>query len=253
MYEEHPAFESPEKDSVKIWRYMDFTKFVSVLDRSALYFVRIDKFRENDPFEGSYPKSNIDLIKAGHGTISRARLISFGKLIKYLSKRVAINSWHINENESAAMWKLYLKSNEGIAVQSTFGRLKKSFTDKTRVIYIGRVKYINYERDSIDDTNIFFPLLHKRESFKHEQELRAVLGVLKQTKGKVTTTSIPKKFLTDHQLYVPIDLNTLIENIYLAPTCPNWIYTLVTSVTKKYGLDKQVIPSNLDAKPSTLR
>ena len=27
-------------------------------------------------------------------------------------KEVAVNCWHLNEHESAAMWKVYLKSNE---------------------------------------------------------------------------------------------------------------------------------------------
>ena len=35
----------------------------------------------------------------------------------------AVNCWHINEHESAAMWDLYLKSNEGIAIQSTYQKL----------------------------------------------------------------------------------------------------------------------------------
>ena len=35
----------------------------------------------------------------------------------------AINCWHLNDHESAAMWKLYLKSNEGIVIQSTFTNL----------------------------------------------------------------------------------------------------------------------------------
>jgi hypothetical protein len=42
-------------------------------------------------------------------------------------KIVNISSWHINENESAAMWEICLQSNEGVAIQSTFKRLKDSF------------------------------------------------------------------------------------------------------------------------------
>jgi hypothetical protein len=38
----------------KIWRYMDFTKFISVLDTQTLFFSRIDLL--GDKFEGSVPK-----------------------------------------------------------------------------------------------------------------------------------------------------------------------------------------------------
>jgi hypothetical protein len=46
------------EDSNIIWRYMDFTKFVSLLDRSALFFARADKFK--DQFEGSWTKKNFE-------------------------------------------------------------------------------------------------------------------------------------------------------------------------------------------------
>lgn len=59
MYKEHPVFEKPENENAKIWRYIDFTKFVSLLDKSALFFTRADRL--GDPFEGSYSRANIKL------------------------------------------------------------------------------------------------------------------------------------------------------------------------------------------------
>ena len=50
MYTEHPTFSPPPDDAV-LWRYMDFTKFVSFLDKSSLFFARADKL--GDPFEGA--------------------------------------------------------------------------------------------------------------------------------------------------------------------------------------------------------
>ena len=57
MYEEHPIFIQPENEDIKVWRYMDFTKLVSLIDSLRLYFTRADKFE--DPFEGSFPKINV--------------------------------------------------------------------------------------------------------------------------------------------------------------------------------------------------
>ena len=57
MYEEHPTFIQPENEEIKVWRYMDFTKLVSLIDSRRLYFTRADKFA--DPFEGSWPKINV--------------------------------------------------------------------------------------------------------------------------------------------------------------------------------------------------
>ena len=60
MYKNFPAvFESPQDENAKIWRYMDFTKFVNLLDTSKLFFPRADKL--GDPFEGSFPRGNVML------------------------------------------------------------------------------------------------------------------------------------------------------------------------------------------------
>ena len=58
MYKEHEAFTPPLSDTV-LWRYMDFTKFVSLLEKQALFFARADK---HDPFEGAWPNlSRVEL------------------------------------------------------------------------------------------------------------------------------------------------------------------------------------------------
>jgi len=53
----HDSFKPPANSSARIWRYMDFTKFVFMLETSSLWFSRTDKL--GDPFEGSIPQLNI--------------------------------------------------------------------------------------------------------------------------------------------------------------------------------------------------
>jgi hypothetical protein len=57
VYKEHQVFEKPTDENTRIWRYLDFTKFVSLLDRQALFFTRVDKL--GDAFEGSSSKADI--------------------------------------------------------------------------------------------------------------------------------------------------------------------------------------------------
>ena len=42
MYEAHPVFEPPDDEHVRVWRYTDYTKFVSMLETSSIYFPRAD-------------------------------------------------------------------------------------------------------------------------------------------------------------------------------------------------------------------
>lgn len=239
MYKEHPGFEKPRNEKARIWRYMDFTKFVSLLDRKALFFPRADKL--GDPFEGSFSEANIPIrAEIYRGEIP---LEDISEIYKRLREFTAISCWHINWYESAAMWKLYLKSDEGIAIRSNFDRLRNSLRDEKHDIFIGKVKYIDYEKDAIPEGPLP-SFVHKRKSFKHEVELRAVIQKL-PPRG---LSSRSKRPFVDG-LYVPVDLDVLISRIYLAPTCPEWLFELVKSVTRKYGLKKEVFQSDLDRVP----
>ena len=242
MYVEDPVFEKPGDENAKIWRYMDFTKFVSLLDKCALFFPRADRL--GDPFEGSFSKANVELAPEVYADVDSDILFSSRQQLSLFHKAVlrhtAINSWHLNEYESVSMWKLYLKSNEGIAIRSTFNSLRTSFDDVTHDIYIGVVKYVDYEKDWIPEGNSLDPFVHKRRSFEHERELRVVMQEMEGNISKPPTY--------EHGIYVPVNLDKLVDEIHLAPTCPEWLFELVKSVTKKYGLNKPVVQSALDAK-----
>jgi len=245
MYENHPDFESPNNKDVKVWRYMDFTKFVSLLEKKSLYFARADKF--NDPFEGSYSKLNIEKrFDTYKDIIPNDKIEAMSIYNEKYPRFIFLNCWHLNNFESAAMWNLYLKSNEGISIQSSFKRLTECFHKHTdNNIFVGKVKYIDYDKDWLPEGNILHPFMHKRKSFEHEKEIRAVILDLNTKNQKLDLDSI--KF--SHGFYVPIDLEILIEKIYVSPTSPDWFYTLVKSITNKYEIDKDVIKSNLSDDP----
>ena len=245
MYKEHPVFEKPKDKNANIWRYMDFTKFVDLLDKSALFFPRADKL--GDPFEGLFPKSNVKLRPEMYkGEIPQHVFKQLGEFLKWIRKSTVINSWHLSEYESAAMWRLYLKSNEGIAIQSSYSRLRDSIKGENNDVYIGKVKYIDYEKDWMPESNLFYPFIYKRKSFEHEKELRALIQKIPRKKdGDV---NFNKDSFSDG-LYVVSDLDTLIDQIYVAPTCQDWLFELVKSITNKYGYKKKVRRSSLDEVP----
>jgi hypothetical protein len=243
MYKQHSVFKSPQNLNAKIWRFMDFTKFVSLLDKSALFFTRADKL--GDPFEGSFSRANIKLRPEIYKEIPQGGLQQMSQFRSKVIKFTLVNCWHLNEYESAAMWKLYLSSKEGIAIRSTFSRLKECFRDDKYDIFIGEVKYIDYEQDWLPERNSLEPFIHKRKSFEHEQELRAVVQDIPLIDGNLDL-SIPPQ---DDGIYIKVDLDVLIESIYMAPTTPTWLFDLVKSVSKQYKIDKEITQSSLDEKP----
>src|SRR5262249_52425574 len=61
MYHEHPHFKLSCSEDSKVWRYLDFTKYVSMLEEGALWFSRADRL--GDPFDSELPNSVIARMK----------------------------------------------------------------------------------------------------------------------------------------------------------------------------------------------
>src|ERR1700712_1245001 len=55
MFRTHPVFIQPGEDEQKLWRYLDFTKFVSLLETKALYLPSLYTLSQKDAFEGMLP------------------------------------------------------------------------------------------------------------------------------------------------------------------------------------------------------
>lgn len=78
-----------------------------------------------------------------------------------------MNCWHISDYESDAMWKLYLKGEEGIAIQSTYKQLSDSFNNyHENDVFIGVITYIDHEKDVIPWNNAYAPFVRKNKSFE---------------------------------------------------------------------------------------
>lgn len=244
VYEDHPSFESPNDPNSKIWRYMDFIKFVSLLENQCLYFPRSDKL--GDPYEGSITQINDDAEKKffteKFPNKDFKKILS--KVRKSLRKHTYISCWHLSEFESVAMWNIYAKSNYGIAIQSDYNSFKKSFTTSEHTIYIGMVKYINYNIDFIHADNLFNPFLRKRRSFEYEKELRAIYSNPSSDSNNqlLLDKSGPKG------ISINIRVSDLIKNVYVSPNSPDWIFDLLSKVVKRYNYDIPLIKSQLDSR-----
>jgi hypothetical protein len=250
MISPHPVFNPPENEDQIIWRYLDFTKLVSLLDSSELYFPRADQF--DDKFEGSTPRP----LAIGRDLWGK-QMVSDGKLRPmYAESNVlgegqkrsrgekGVNCWHMNDQESAAMWKLYLKSDEGIAIRSTYKRLFKCLNESKYNLNIGTVKYIDYEKEGFPLNNGLYPFLHKRKSFEHENELRAIIWFKEGNNSKLLT----KVDLT-YGIGISVDLAELIESIFVSPYAPRWFHDLVESVVKKYNVSTNIHYSKINESP----
>lgn len=262
------VFHDPPDEHIKIWRFGDFAKFVAILERQALFFVRADRLE--DQFEGSYTKPAVEAraafaaelaaFAAEHGGVDHgdeqaailAQQATLAALTESVRRHAFLNCWHMNDHESAGMWRLYVSSGAGIAIQSTFARLRDCFhLNQEEIVSIGTVKYLDYGGDAMSWGDSSDPFLYKRKSFAHEQELRAFVQKYPGLPGghPVDPDSPPVNLLESESPfdgYVACDLDVLVERVYVSPASGGWFRRLVESVLARYGLSKPIVQSSLD-------
>lgn len=248
---QHELFRLPTNKDVPIWRYLDLAKYLSMLDRRCLYFARATLL--GDPFEGSSTKMMVsarEYIRANRATDQALAaykdmpdtVFNVGNISKEMVQKYLISCWHINEHELAAMWKLYSSSNEAVCIQSTYRRLRLCLP---QCVFIGEVNYINYETEGFAVSNMFNFIMHKRMSFAHERELRAIFWEMIGT----ADAQPYKARIEPSGLAIEVDLSALIERVYVSPTAAPWFANLVEAMTTKCGFAFPVSQSALAAAP----
>jgi hypothetical protein len=228
--------------NVKIWRYMDIAKYISLLEFNSLFFPRSDLFE--DSYEGATSHAN-KLLRHFYykdNSIPSQAFTYISKHNEWSRQWTYISCWHMNEDESEAMWKLYTKGSDSIAVQSRFNLLSENLPDS---VFLGVVNYINYETDWLPEGNAFWPFVHKRKAFEHERELRGVIQKYPFLDNQIERWKINDEY----GVLIPVDLHKLIESVYVAPTATKWFESIVTSITTKYGYTFKINQSELAIKP----
>jgi len=248
-------FKLKSDDETNIWRYLDFTKFAAMLDSSALFFSRLDRF--DDPYEGATTQLTLEKrnrrleeLVANHPQHDRERyrnrMLIHYKNRFHIRKRIAANCWHKNEHESEAMWKLYVPSGEGVAIKTTIKGLKDALEPHPELFYIADIEYQDYSTFTFTDNSVLDQSLVKRASFSHESELRTFLV---KDLGDLNKHEELHDSPIDYGINVKIDVNTLVQELYICPSAPSWFASLVENTAKKYGMTSEVKHSLLDQLP----
>ena len=229
MYKSHPNIKLSENPNTIIWKYLDLSKFLDLLLSKKLFMSRSDKFE--DQYEGTFSEPTFEEIKK----ISEHNP-EFLNYYKSHRKNVAISSWHTNEYESFAMWQIFTKNQEGLAIQSTIGRLQNALhVENVLEQYIGDVNYIDYKKEYIPFDDAFFPFLFKRKSFQYEREVRIITDV--------SSTKID----INEGLKINVDINEMIEKIYIHPKSENWYKNLVIQLMEELGFNFKIEKSDLES------
>ncbi len=271
-YVQDEWFTAPDDLDTVLWRYISFTKLVSLLDTRSLFFARADTL--GDPFEGSITRASREARNEARADADPDDELYVSMMYRWIRLHTFVNCWNRGDVEGAALWGLYVPPEGGVAIKSSFRRLTRSFGAARGVtrnshedgsflmgdgVYDGQVRYVDYDRDLIPEHMSLPQFVHKRRSFEFENEVRALFQRFPPPKSRDehkvsfdiqgTATTVGEEENLPAGELVRVSLSTLIDAIHVSPVAPPWFADLVRSVCARYRLDKPVVQSSLADEP----
>jgi hypothetical protein len=238
--------EALRRDTV-LWRYLDAAKLFDFFENSTLFFCRADHF--SDKFEGAFTPSLRAQISAAH---ARGEIdYDYEQFKRRMRESVFINCWHRNQDDSAAMWALYGKSDCAVALTTTVGQLQDIVDGiAEHRIAIARVEYVKHWSDpkldvSPDYTRIF---AYKTKAYEYEKEVRVIIDRTRAGPGTNAKADAAAE-AGEAGIVVPIDAGRLLRSIVIAPDAPPWFEKLVRQSAQRYGIRAPVRRSKLATDP----
>lgn len=237
----------------RLWRYVDFAKFVDLLETQRLFFSRADQF--DDAFEGAsglaerqkewdefyleyfrnairFPPENAPSPPEDVVEREAKRLLGdIKRAIKGERETTFVSCWHSNSGESEALWRLYCPNGStGVLIETTADRLLDSLDALD--VELGRVQYLDYKKSfSGFHDRIFW----KRKSLSHECEVRAV----NKMHFKENSTGLSRI----------VDVERMCISIIPSPFAGAWFPDLLKAVIVRYGYNIPVGKSELLGEP----
>lgn len=220
-------------------RYLDMPRFISFLKSSSLYLCRSDLFQ--DKFEGSFTVSVKEAIRNAY---KKNRMnYTYEKFKKELREGVFINCWSLGADDNMALWKLYGKTDDSVAITTTVSKLSDALDN-----YIGqgrlllrKVEYIKHWRDPQIEikpySNVF---KYKTVGYAFENEVRIILDRFDQT---FEATS------KDEGVALPVNLSKFLRSVVVSPECSPWFKEVVQDIADKYGVVCPIRNSSMSKMP----
>lgn len=202
-------------DETPIIRYMNLTKFFSMISCDAIWFTRLDQF--SDEYEGL------------------AVIQSKSDAAEYFRKLSLASCWNHFLSESFPLWKIYLNNEQaGVAIVSTVGDFMKSVkeSDKQHITPY-QVRYVQPDVNYVGLNNMILAT-RKKNFYEYEQEIRFNYY-----------TGGGKDFEQPIGKLISVDPHALIKKIILSPYMPQWIEETLKSIIKKYGYSSLAISTSM--------
>ena len=246
-----------------VWRYMDLAKFVSMLSTKTLFLCRSDRFE--DSHEGSIT-ALMKRVNDESLDIPQDAFEQLGSFRRAVKEAAFVSCWQLSEAESYAMWQMYCKSTQGLAIQTTYGALRDSLPDGK--FHLRPVRYIDFQTEGFPQSNYYYPFFHKRIEYRDEKEVRIVRIASDQLQfglksGVDPTEEAIQGLRKQHEnadrvkqergsgIALDWDPCDYLTGIIVHPGSPEWFFDVVNTILSEFApsLSETVRWSSLKSEP----
>ena len=154
-------------------------------------------------------------------------------MVENFKEEAFVNCWRLSEYESFGMWNAYADRAMGIAIKSDVKSLLTAFNgipqnNKYDVI-AGKVSYDIRKMTQIPEwrLNVLYIAFSKTKPYENENELRLFYNDYR------------KEIKSDYKGF-PMDMTTLIKEIYVGPSAKPYVKELIKKILSHYGLNVPV-------------
>jgi hypothetical protein len=257
----HICFQQPTNPDIRVWRYVDLSKLLFLLLRRELTLVRLDTLP--DKFEGLHGRNfetafreamyrglkdaqdyqgNPESVSAD---LTR-RAVNFQGSVR---KAAYVSCWRYGPNESEAMWRIYGAGQASAALVLPYSTLRDSLNEES--LFIGQVRYFDFNRDVLPGGNIYWPLVFKRHEYEHEHEVR----IVKVDPSFLTSNPEVSNEASAHPsipstVSISWDASKHVERIVVSPYCSAWELAVIKETVGRISptLEERVVDSEMSTR-----
>ncbi len=218
--------------NVILWRYMNLSKFVSLLSTKSLWLARADTFK--DQSEGEFHLEMRETLEEAYKNFDlyeNDKIKNENDFQNYLIKNAYINCWHKNDHENMVMWEIYSQAAEAVAIKTSVGDLVSSidsspYRKKIMEFLLGEVDYTPSEQIK-GKLTYTAPFFIKRPHFAYESEVRIFLS---------SYSSLFPSLETPLGYSIPINLEEGIHEVFVHPDAQDWFLKSVKDLINAFGV-----------------
>lgn len=238
-----------EFPELPIRRYLSLGKFYQLLLSRTLFMPRLSAMSDRSEGmidgEGSDAFMHALMEKAGYPKETIAKELDGRRKQRELWAKQKdycfVSSWTHDDDESLALWKIYVPGGEGISIETTVGDLCNSIEDPIRDhLSQGLVAYSSTGSNASND--VFF---RKRRAYRYENEFRLFLNLLDIKEDGIQLETVDR-IAQSGGLKLGLRNLTFIKKVHVSPFGGLSLRNLIPDMLKQFELSVDVGTSEID-------